>query len=84
MYDRVPWAIYCHPEVAWAGPGRGRRPRRPGYDVVVAKHPFKFNSRAQIVGETEGLCKVIAEKDPTARPGGSSACTWSARGSPSS
>ncbi|MDX2381426.1 MAG: FAD-dependent oxidoreductase, partial [Acidimicrobiia bacterium] len=21
MYDRVPWAIYCHPEVAWAGPG---------------------------------------------------------------
>ncbi|MFM8002397.1 MAG: dihydrolipoyl dehydrogenase family protein, partial [Actinomycetota bacterium] len=19
-YDRVPWAIYCHPEVAWAGP----------------------------------------------------------------
>ncbi|NCZ92793.1 MAG: hypothetical protein EBZ00_02280 [Actinobacteria bacterium] len=19
MYDRVPWAIYCHPEVAWAG-----------------------------------------------------------------
>ena len=21
QYDRVPWAIYCHPEVAWAGPG---------------------------------------------------------------
>ena len=20
-YDRVPWAICCHPEVAWAGPG---------------------------------------------------------------
>ena len=28
MYDRVPWAIYCHPEVAWAGPGEdaARRP----------------------------------------------------------
>ena len=25
QYDRVPWAIYCDPEVAWAGPGRGRR-----------------------------------------------------------
>ena len=61
MYDRVPWAIYCHPEVAWAGPDE-QQARDAGYDVVVGKHPFKFNSRAQIVGETEGLVKIIAEK----------------------
>ena len=67
MYDRVPWAIYCHPEVAWAGPGEAEA-KEAGYDVVVAKHPFKFNSRAKILGETEGLCKIIAEKG-AGRPG---------------
>jgi len=61
MYDRVPWAIYCHPEVAWAGPDE-QQAKDAGHDVVVAKHPFKFNSRAQILGETEGLVKVIAKK----------------------
>jgi dihydrolipoamide dehydrogenase len=61
-YDRVPWAIYCHPEVAWAGPDE-EQARAAGHDVVVAKHPFKFNSRAQIVGETEGLVKVIAKRN---------------------
>ena len=62
MYDRVPWAIYCHPEVAWAGPGEDAC-KEAGIDVVVAKHPYKFNSRAQIVGETEGMVKVVAKKN---------------------
>jgi dihydrolipoamide dehydrogenase len=62
MYDRVPWAIYCHPEVAWAGPGEDAA-AAAGIEVVVGKHPFKFNSRAQILGETEGLVKVIARKN---------------------
>ena len=53
MYDRVPWAIYCHPEVAWAGPGE-QQARDAGHDVIAATHPFKFNSRAQIIAETEG------------------------------
>ena len=68
MYDRVPWAIYCDPEVAWAGPDEAMA-KEAGYDVVVSKHPFKFNSRAQIVGSTEGLCKVIAEKGADGRAG---------------
>ncbi len=62
MYDRVPWAIYCHPEVAWAGPGEDAC-NEAGIDIVVGKHPFKFNSRAQIVGETEGMVKVIAKRN---------------------
>ncbi len=61
-YDRVPWAIYCHPEVAWAGPDE-EQARAAGHDVVVAKHPFKFNSRAMILGETDGLVKIIAKKN---------------------
>jgi dihydrolipoamide dehydrogenase len=67
-YDRVPWAIYCHPEVAWAGPGE-EEAKAAGYDVVVAKHPFRANSRAQILGETDGLAKIIAEAGRDGRPG---------------
>ena len=62
MYDRVPWAIYCHPEVAWAGPGEDAC-KQAGVDVIVGKHPFKFNSRAQILGETDGMVKIIAKKN---------------------
>jgi dihydrolipoamide dehydrogenase len=62
MYDRVPWAIYCHPEVAWAGPGEDAC-KEAGIEIVVGKHPYKFNSRAQIVGETEGMVKVIAKRN---------------------
>lgn len=68
MYDRVPWAIYCDPEVAWAGPGEDAA-KEAGLDVVVGKHPFKFNSRAQIVGSTEGMVKVIARKNPDGSAG---------------
>ncbi|MFM7772048.1 MAG: FAD-dependent oxidoreductase, partial [Acidimicrobiaceae bacterium] len=62
MYDRVPWAIYCHPEVAWAGPSE-EQARAAGHEVVVAKHQFRANSRAMILGETDGLVKVIAKKN---------------------
>lgn len=68
MYDRVPWAIYCHPEVAWAGPGEDAA-REAGMDIVVGKHPFKFNSRAKILGETDGMVKVIAQRNPDGSAG---------------
>jgi len=61
-YDRVPWAIYCHPEVAFAGPSE-EAAREAGFDVVVAKHQFRANSRAQILGELDGLVKIIAKRD---------------------
>ena len=67
-YDRVPWAIYCHPEVAWAGPGE-EAAKAAGHDVVVAKHQFRANSRAQILGDTDGLVKVIAKKNPDGTAG---------------
>ena len=61
-YDRVPWCIYCHPEVAFSGYSE-EAAKEAGYDVVVAKHRFGGNGRAMIVGETEGMVKVIAEKN---------------------
>lgn len=62
-YDAVPWCVYCHPEVAFAGLTE-EMAKEQGIDVVVAKHRFAANGRAMIVGETEGLVKIVAEKRP--------------------
>jgi dihydrolipoamide dehydrogenase len=58
-YGKVPWCIYCHPEVAFAGMTE-QAAREAGHDVVVSKHSFNSNSRAMIIGQTEGLVKVIS------------------------
>ena len=67
-YTRVPWCIYCHPEVAFAGLTE-EQAKAAGMDVVVKKDPFGGNSRARIVGETDGLVKVVAERGPDGRAG---------------
>jgi dihydrolipoamide dehydrogenase len=59
--SRVPWAIYCHPEVAFAGHSEDSA-KEAGYEVAVSKHRFTGNSRAMILGEKYGLVKIIAEK----------------------
>lgn len=61
-YANVPWAIYCHPEVAFAGLTESAA-REAGYDVVASKHRFTGNSRAMIVNDTEGLVKIVAERE---------------------
>jgi len=67
-YDRVPWAIYCHPEVAFAGLTEAQALER-GIDVVTKKDPFGGNSRARIVGDTEGLVKLLARREPDGSAG---------------
>jgi len=67
-YQKVAWCIYCSPEVAFAGLSE-QAARDAGLDVAVAKHRFSGNSRALIVGETDGLVKVIAERRPDGSAG---------------
>jgi dihydrolipoamide dehydrogenase len=67
-YGKVPWCIYCHPEVAFAGLSE-EAARDAGFEVVTKKDPFGGNGRALIVGEPEGLVKVICEKGPDGRAG---------------
>jgi dihydrolipoamide dehydrogenase len=67
-YSAVPWGIYCHPEVAFVGLGE-QDARELGIDVVVKKDPLGGNSRARIIGETDGLVKVIAERGEDGRAG---------------
>jgi dihydrolipoamide dehydrogenase len=67
-YAKVPWCIYCHPEVAFAGLSE-EAALEAGLDVVVKKDPFGGNGRALIIGEPEGLVKVICEKGPDGQAG---------------
>jgi dihydrolipoamide dehydrogenase len=61
-YGKVPWCVYTHPEVAFAGYSE-EAAREAGFDVVTKKDPFVGNGRAAIVGDTEGVVKLIAEKN---------------------
>ena len=63
-YDKVPWGIYSHPEVAFAGLTE-EQARDAGHEVVTSVHRFVGNSRALIIGETDGLVKIVADGDGT-------------------
>jgi dihydrolipoamide dehydrogenase len=65
---KVPWAIYCHPEVAFCGLTEAQA-KAAGIDVVTKKDPFGGNSRAQIIGDTEGVVKIVAERRPDGSAG---------------
>ena len=67
-YAAVPWAIYCHPEVAFCGMTEAQAIAK-GIPVVTKKDPFGGNSRAQIIGETEGVVKIVAEQRPDGTAG---------------
>jgi dihydrolipoamide dehydrogenase len=58
----VPWCIYCHPEVAFAGLSE-QAAKEAGFDVVTSKHRYIGNGRALILGEPDGMVKIIAEKN---------------------
>ncbi len=59
----TPWCIYCHPEVAFAGHTEDSA-KEAGFEVVTSQHSFIGNGRAKIVGDTDGIVKVIAERRP--------------------
>jgi dihydrolipoamide dehydrogenase len=61
-YGKVPWVVYTHPEVAWTGMTEAEA-REAGYDVEVHKHAMAGTGRAMILGETDGLVKVVAQRD---------------------
>jgi dihydrolipoamide dehydrogenase len=66
--SKVPWAIYCHPEVAFCGMTE-EKAKEAGIPILVKKDPFGGNSRAQIIGDTDGMVKIIAEQRPDGTAG---------------
>lgn len=67
-YSQIPWAIYCHPEVAYAGLTE-EEAVEVGYEVAVAQHRFAGNPRALIHNQTEGMVKIVAERRPNGTAG---------------
>jgi dihydrolipoamide dehydrogenase len=61
-YEKVPWVVYCQPEVAWCGLTE-EQARERGHDVVVSTHRFAGDARAMIIGETDGLVKLVTDAD---------------------
>lgn len=60
-YDKIPGATYCHPEVASVGLTEAAA-RERGYSVKIGRFPFAALGKAAIIGETEGLVKVVSEE----------------------
>jgi dihydrolipoamide dehydrogenase len=67
-YSKVPWCIYTHPEVAFVGYTE-QAAKDAGLDIVVSKHRYVGNGRALIIGDSDGLVKVIAQKDANGKAG---------------
>lgn len=61
-YAKVPWVVYAHPELAWAGLTE-EQAKAQGIDYEVKKHPWPGNGRSMIVGDTEGMVKILAVRN---------------------
>lgn len=60
-YDKIPSATYCRPEVASVGLTEAQAGER-GYQVAVGTFPWAALGKASILGETDGLVKIVAEE----------------------
>lgn len=61
-YSAVPWVTYTDPELAHVGMSEADA-KKEGRDVKVLKWNFDENDRAQAERRTEGLIKVVTEKN---------------------
>jgi dihydrolipoamide dehydrogenase len=58
---RIPRATYCHPEIASMGLSE-QEAAQQGRTVKVGRFAFRANGRALILGESEGLVKIICDE----------------------
>lgn len=58
----IPSCIYTDPEIAFVGLSEAQA-RAEGREVRVGQFPFSALGRAQVLGETQGLVKVVADPD---------------------
>jgi dihydrolipoamide dehydrogenase len=58
----IPAVVFTDPEIAWVGVTE-QEARDEGLAVVVGRFPLSALGRARTMGRTDGLVKVIAEKE---------------------
>ncbi len=56
----IPSVIYTDPEVAWCGLTETQA-KEKGIEVNVVRFPWAASGRAQAIGRTEGLTKILFE-----------------------
>lgn len=59
--NRVPRVTYTRPEVASVGLSQ-KEAEDQGYEVKVGTFPFRANGKALILGEADGVVKLVADK----------------------
>ena len=58
----IPAIVFTDPEIAWAGVTE-EEAKAQGISYEVAKYPWAASGRAQALGRTEGLTKLIVDPD---------------------
>lgn len=61
-YNCVPSVIYTHPEVAWVGKSEEAL-KEENVQYKVGKFPMTANSRSKTNNDTEGLVKILGDKE---------------------
>jgi len=61
-YIAIPSVIYTHPEVAGTGLTE-EEAKAHGFQVMIGKFAFKGNARARCAGDTDGMVKVVGDKE---------------------
>lgn len=59
-YDTIPAVIYTHPEIAWVGKTE-QALKSAGHNYRVGSFPFAASGRAQALGQTAGMVKVLSD-----------------------
>jgi dihydrolipoamide dehydrogenase len=61
-YSAIPACVYTEPEIAYVGLSEAQA-RASGEEVTVGRFPFSALGRAMVLGETEGMVKVVSGAD---------------------
>jgi dihydrolipoamide dehydrogenase len=61
-YTAIPAGVYTDPEIAYVGLSEAQA-RAEGVEVKIGQFPFAALGRAQVLGETQGMVKVVADPD---------------------
>ncbi|MDO9464170.1 MAG: dihydrolipoyl dehydrogenase [bacterium] len=60
-YKAIPSCVYTDPEVA--GVGLTEQKAKETHEIKIGRFPLMASGKAMCIGETEGLVKIIADKD---------------------
>lgn len=60
-YATIPWVIYTWPEIAWVGKTEEQL-KEEGIEYKSGTFPFMASGRARAMAETNGLVKILSDK----------------------